>query len=37
MPDALIRRARSGDGFGCAQLWIDVGRYYNALAVWAPR
>jgi GNAT superfamily N-acetyltransferase len=31
MTDVLVRRARQGDGRGCAELWIDVGRYYNAL------
>jgi GNAT superfamily N-acetyltransferase len=31
MTDARIRRARSGDGEGCADVWMDVGRYYKAL------
>lgn len=31
MTDARIRPARPGDGVGCAEVWMDVGRYYNAL------
>jgi hypothetical protein len=31
MTDARIRPARPGDGDGCADVWMDVGRYYNAL------
>jgi GNAT superfamily N-acetyltransferase len=31
MSDPRVRPARQGDGPGCADLWIDVGRYYNAL------
>jgi GNAT superfamily N-acetyltransferase len=31
MTDARIRPARPGDGEGCAEVWTDVGRYYNAL------
>ena len=31
MTDVQIRPARPGDGQGCAEVWMDVGRYYNTL------
>lgn len=31
MTDPHIRPARPGDGAGCAEVWIDTGRYYHAL------
>jgi len=29
--DPRIRLARPGDGEACAEVWMDVGRYYHAL------
>jgi len=26
-----IRLAQAGDGPGCAEEWVDIGRYYQAL------
>ncbi|MFI5896402.1 GNAT family N-acetyltransferase [Actinoplanes sp. NPDC051513] len=31
MTDPRIRAARPGDGPGCAEIWMDVGRHYSDL------
>jgi GNAT superfamily N-acetyltransferase len=31
MTEPRIRNARPGDGEGCAEVWIDIGRYYYQL------
>jgi len=31
MTQARVRPAATGDGPGCAEVWIDVGRYYTTL------
>lgn len=31
MSEPRIRPAKPGDGPGCAEIWIDIGRYYQAL------